>query len=93
MQWHRGIAVWLVSVGILGGVVALVVLPVVLRATPTSDQRIPVPSPEPSPYDPEVQHLLETTYLGHAAGLPDPGSQPSCCRNISNKMLTGTIPS
>jgi hypothetical protein len=73
MKWNRGIATWLVSIGILGGIAILFVLPVWLQATPTSDQSRPVPSSEPSPYDPEVQHLLETTYLGHAAGLPDPG--------------------
>ncbi len=74
MRGRQGVTAWLVSIGLLVGIGALFLLPVWLIATPTPDPGAAAPSSsEPSPYDPEVQHLLETTYLGHAAGLPDPG--------------------
>jgi hypothetical protein len=60
---------WLVALLIIsGGVTLLLRPPFALTAT-----ALPAPMPEPSAYEPEVQQLLETTYLGHAAALPDPG--------------------
>jgi hypothetical protein len=80
MQWHRGIAVWLVSVGILGGIVTLFVLLVVLKATVAPDPGTVAPLPGPNidvppeliAYEPEVRQLIETTYLGRSKEFPDP---------------------
>ncbi|MCS6926251.1 MAG: hypothetical protein NZ578_10180 [Candidatus Binatia bacterium] len=71
MRVRGAITTWLGVIGLVVGSGALVFLPVWLTATPTPDPGAPPAGP--SPYDPEVQHLLETTYLGHAAGIPDPG--------------------
>lgn len=66
---------WLVALLIIsGGVTLLWRLPFALTETTAPANQIrPSPAPELSAYEPEVQQLLETTYLGHAAALPDPG--------------------
>ena len=38
-----------------------------------STDQPPLLSSALSSYDPDVQELIETTYLGHAAEMPDPG--------------------
>lgn len=73
MKWSRKIAVWLLLVVIAGGLTKIFLPPLRLVATTSTAQTLPVPSPDPTAYDPDVQTLLETTYLGHAANLPDPG--------------------
>src|SRR5215813_4911689 len=73
MKWSRRVVVLLLLVVIAGGLPQVFLSPPRLAATSSADQTLPVPSPDPTAYDPGVQTLLETTYLGHAANLPDPG--------------------
>ncbi|MGE0683482.1 MAG: hypothetical protein AB7P69_21600 [Candidatus Binatia bacterium] len=74
MSRNRRKLYWLVALLIIsGGVTLFLRLPVALTATTApDDQTVPAQTSEPSAYEPEVQQLLETTYLGHAAALPDP---------------------
>lgn len=61
------------------GVIAPFILPLALMLTILFGQRdVVLPpnspvSPDLSLYEPEVRELLQTTYLGHERGLPDPG--------------------
>src|SRR5262245_43538109 len=48
-------------------------MPVVLTATALPGPRASAPRPEPAAYAPDVQQLLDTTYLGQTNKLPDPG--------------------
>jgi hypothetical protein len=72
MKWSRTIVVSLLLVIIAGGLPQVFLSPPRLAATSSADQTLAVPSPDSTAYDPDVQTLLETTYLGHAANLPDP---------------------
>ncbi len=74
MRQDRGITqIVVVAFLIVGGLVALFFLPLMLTATPPPDQNVPASLPRPLTYEPAVQQLLDTTYLGHANNLPDPG--------------------
>src|SRR4051794_30996979 len=68
---HR-IAIGLLIAVITSGLNEILFPPLRLSATMSTDQP-PLLSPARPSYDPEVQELIETTYLGHAAEMPDPG--------------------
>src|SRR3989442_1635887 len=73
MKWNRKVAIWLSSSLVVGGVVALFVLPAALTQPPPPDQSVIAPPSDQGAEATQVQELLETTYLGRAANLPDPG--------------------
>jgi hypothetical protein len=73
MKGNRNVVTWLLSFLKAGGLVTLFLLPFTLAATPSSEQSVSTPLSDPDTYDPAVKQLLDTTYLGHANNLPDPG--------------------
>lgn len=73
MQQDRNAAPWLLSFLKAGGLATLFLLPCTLAATLSSEQSVSTPLSDPDTYDPAVKQLLDTTYLGHANNLPDPG--------------------
>jgi hypothetical protein len=73
MRWTHKVTTVFVTCCITGGIGAVFNMPVVLTATALSDPSANVLSPEPTAYAPDVQQLLDTTYLGHTKELPDFG--------------------
>jgi hypothetical protein len=72
MKWSHRIAIGLLMAVIISGLNGIFFPPLRLSATMSTDQTPVLSSALPS-YDPEVQELIETTYLGHVAEMPDPG--------------------
>jgi hypothetical protein len=78
MRWNRGITSVLFVPLIIGGLAAILLLPLVLTVTtppgPSADAASPElpPLPDLSAYEPEVKELIETTYLGRGREFPDP---------------------
>jgi len=73
MKRNHGIAGWLLMFVITSGLTEVFLPPLQLAATTATDQTPPPPSSNLIFYDPDVQELIETTYLGHAEEMPDPG--------------------
>ena len=94
-QKHRVITL-LLSFLIVGAGVALLILPLAFTQTPQSDQNPGEPpdqsadaSPDLSAHLPEVQELLETTYLGRAKEFPDPGEPAVVLRKYLEQNAHG----
>lgn len=87
MRWSCRVANRLLIVFIVGGMVTLSVLSGVPAAAPPDNVNA---------YPPEVQELLDTTYLGHAAEFPDPGEPYVVLKKYverdTHKFLRGDVP-
>ncbi|HXG19084.1 MAG TPA: hypothetical protein VNN62_08425 [Methylomirabilota bacterium] len=91
MSQDRRKLYWFVALLIISGGGALLLrLPFALTATTAPADQMP-PALTPNAYEPEVQELLETTYLGHAGQEPDPGEPAIVLRKYIEQNAHGYL--